>query len=406
MNAPMPVPADRARNFNFFLGGGAFWFAGMGLQQVLLPYLVTVRLEESASRVGFALMALQLPSLLLAFPAGALADRNDPRLQLLVATLLAALPPLAFAALLWSDGLTYESLILFGVTMGTLSAFSMTARDTMLGAITDPSAMQRAVGAFTISTFGAQLCGMGIAAAARYVGPAPLFVLEAVFIAVAVALILQTRRLPPRPPVTTRGRADMAEGLRFAFGHEAVRPVLIAMLGVGLFYVGSFIVLIPLLIRDVHDGDALAFALVNVCFWGGSVVSNLVLMRRPVVRRGRAMLMALTSGACILGLMSLDMPFAAFCGLNVIWGMGAGVSLNMGRTIVQESTPQTLRGRTLALFQLGFIGGAPLGALVLGLLAGEVGPQSAMLAPAIAALALIAAVALFSKLPAVTRPAA
>jgi MFS family permease len=404
MIALPPDPAERESNFRTFLGGGAFWFTGMGLQQVLLPYLVTVELHEPAARVGFALMALQLPSLILAFPAGALADRNDPRLQLIIATLVAALPPLAFAALLWSGGLSYAALVLFGVTMGTVSAFAMTARDTMLGAIVDPAAMQRAVGAFTIATFGAQLCGMGIAAGATVAGPAPLFILQSLAIGVSLWFLMRTRRLPPRPPVTTRGRADMAEGLRFAFGHGAVRAVLIAMLGVGIFYVGSFIVLIPLLIRDVHQGSALAFALVNVCFWGGTVISNLALLRWPVERRGRAMLIALSSGACVLALMSLDMPFAAFCGLNLVWGMGAGVSLNMGRTIVQESTPQALRGRTLALFQLGFIGGAPLGAALLGLLAGALGPQNAMLAPATVALALISGLAMFSTLPKVGRP--
>lgn len=403
MTAPLPAPDDRARSFRFFLAGGALWFGGMGLQQVLIPYLVTVELHEPAARVGLAMMVMQLPSLVLAFPAGALADRNDPRRQLIFATALAVLAPLAFAAVIWSGGLTYTSLLAFGVVIGILSAFTMTARDTMLSLIADPAAMQRAVGAFTIATFGAQLTGMGLAATAQFTGPEPLFVAEALLIGLGVLAISRTLPLPPRPPVTTRGRADMADGLRFARNHATLRAVLLAMLMVGVFYVGSYVVLVPLLTRDVHNGEAAAFALVNVCFWGGSVLSNLILMRRPIERRGRAMLIALTSGAIVLGLMSLDAPFPVFCLLLTIWGMGAGVSLNMGRTMVQEGTPPALRGRMMALFQLGFIGGAPLGAGLLGLVAGAAGSQNAMLVASGSALALIVLLATLSHLPQVTR---
>lgn len=403
MTAPLPDPADRARSFRFFLGGGALWFGGMGLQQVLIPYLVTVELHEPAARVGLAMMVMQLPSLVLAFPAGALADRNDPRLQLIFATALAVLAPLGFAAVLWSGGLSYTALLIFGIVIGTLSAFTMTARDTTLALIADPTAMQRAVGAFTIATFGAQLTGMALAGTAQFTGAEPLFVAQAALIALSAFAITRTRSLPPRPPVTTRGRADMADGLRFARDHATIRAVLLAMLAVGVFYVGSYVVLVPLLVRDVHNGDAIAFALVNVCFWGGSVISNLILMRRPIERRGRAMLIALTSGALVLGLMSLDAPFAVFCLLLTIWGMGAGVSLNMGRTMVQEGTPPALRGRMLALFQLGFIGGAPIGAGVLGLVAGSAGSQNAMIVASGCALTVIVLLATLSHLPQVTR---
>ena len=406
MNALTSDPADRARSFSFFLGGGGLWFAGMGLQMVLMPYLVTVHLGEPAARVGLAMMMLQLPALILAFPAGALADRHDPRRQLVLSTMLAALPPLVFAFVLMSDGLSYSTLLIYGVTMGVFSAFTMTARDTMLATIADPGAMQRAVGAFTIATFGAQLTGMMLAGAARFTGPAPLFILQSVHILASLAFLLRTRRLPPRPPVTTRSGADMAEGIRFVRSHDEIRAILLALLGIGIFYVGSYIVLVPLLTRDVHEGDAIAFAAVNVCFWVGSIFSNMFLMRLPILRRGRTMLLSMTSGAVVLGLMAFDAPFYVFCALLVVWGMGAGVSLNMGRTMIQQATPPALRGRVLALFQLGFIGGAPIGALALGFVAGAVGPQNAMLAAGACGLIAVAALGGLTGLRRVSTPPA
>jgi MFS family permease len=260
--------------------------------------------------------------------------------------------------------------------------------------------MQNAVSAFIIATFGAQLIGMALAGSAAAIGPAPLFVVQSLATLASVLVLVRIPRLPPRPPATTRHRTDLARGLAYAFGAPPVRAVLIAMFGVGVLYIGAWIVLVPLIIRDVHHGDAAAFSAINVCFWGGSVITNLVLMRRrPIVRRGRALLIALANGAIIMALMGLDISFAAFCGLCFLWGLGSGVSLSMGRTIVQEVTPAALRGRTLALFQLGFIGGAPVGALIFGIVGGRLGAQTAMFVPAAAAGLLIAAMALFSVLP-------
>jgi hypothetical protein len=68
--------------------------------------------------------------------------------------------------------------------------------------------------------------------------------------------------------------------------------------------------------------------------------------------------------------------------------VGAGVVLTQGRIIVQLETPESHRARALAVFQLGFTGGSPIGALGMGYLAGEVGPRSAVLYPA-AAMAVV-----------------
>ncbi len=136
------------------------------------------------------------------------------------------------------------------------------------------------------------------------------------------------------------------------------------------------------------------------------MISNLALMRWVIQRRGTALLLSMATGGIILGALSLDLPFWAFCAVGATWGMSAGVSMNMGRTIVQEATPAALRGRTLALYQLGFIGGAPVGALALGLIAGRIGPQASMLVPAIGAGVLIVSLALMSGLTGVRRPQA
>ena len=51
-------------------------------------------------------------------------------------------------------------------------------------------------------------------------------------------------------------------------------------------------------------------------------------------------------------------------------------------TIVQLEAPESHRARVLAIFQLGFAGGAPVGALAMGYLVALTGPRLAAIYPA------------------------
>lgn len=76
----------------------------------------------------------------------------------------------------------------------------------------------------------------------------------------------------------------------------------------------------------------------------------------------------------VLAVISVPGPLYGLTLLCFAWGVGAGVVMTQGRTIVQLAARDSHRARILALFQLGFMGGAPIGALVMGYLAGLVGP--------------------------------
>jgi MFS family permease len=72
--------------------------------------------------------------------------------------------------------------------------------------------------------------------------------------------------------------------------------------------------------------------------------------------------------------MSFPAPFWVMCLLCFVWGLGAGVTITLGRTIVQEAAPPSHRGRIMSIYQFGFSGGAPLGALALGFVVEAIGP--------------------------------
>ena len=77
-----------------------------------------------------------------------------------------------------------------------------------------------------------------------------------------------------------------------------------------------------------------------------------------------------------------------FYALVLVWGLGAGVTISMSRTIVQEHAPTAHRARVMSIYQLGFTGGMSIGALAVGYVVAAVGARNAALVPA-AAMALV-----------------
>jgi MFS family permease len=97
-------------------------------------------------------------------------------------------------------------------------------------------------------------------------------------------------------------------------------------------------------------------------------------------------------GALILAAMALQPPFLVLNALCFVWGLGAGITLTQGRTVLQIVAPPTHRARVMALFQLGIGGGGPIGAFIAGALAAVLGLKLAMVLPAVAMAVLIALV--------------
>jgi MFS family permease len=382
-------PAGRA--FPWYLAGIACWFSSSGLQTIVFPWLVTVVLHEPAARVGIAQMALSAPSILLMALGGAVADRAEVRRLLARGHLLAALPPLALAGAVAQGWLSYGALIAYALAVGTLGAFVMPARDAMLGRVAGDN-LGRAVAVMTATQFAAQLAGIAAGAAAGRVGATALLVTQGVVLALGG---LATLRLPPAPPAAHAEEsrlAAMRDGLREALASAVIWPVLAAQLAVGVLYVGAFLVILPLLVRDVYAGGSLELSLVSFCFWGGTIAATLTQIRLgSLARPGRAIVLALAFGAVVLAAMSLALPLGGLLFLCLAWGLGAGVVMTQGRTLVQAAAPPSHRARILSLFQLGLMGGGPIGALLIGYLTALTGPRAAAVYPAAVMLLILAA---------------
>lgn len=399
MASPIPAAATPGRQFPFYLGSLGAWYGGLGLQFVLFPWLVAVVLQAPPHLVGIAQTALMAPSILFILLGGAVADRNDGRRLLIRYHLLCAVPPLVLAAVIGAGHLSFVAVVVFGLAMGTLGAFAMPARDALLGHVVGGN-LARAVAIVTGVQFLSQLIGMVGASQAEALGAPVLLAMQAVIMALGAAACWKLSPAPPRTGAAEGGRfAAIVEGMREAFSTPSIWPVIVAMLGIGIFYIGAFNVLLPVMARDDYGGGAREIAMVNFFFWGGALASIFAQVRLGQLRHpGKAMLLSLFLSAIVLIAMSARLPFYGLCALCAIWGISAGINMTQGRTIVQLAAPPSHRARIMSLFQLGFMGGAPIGTLLIGYLAKLTDVHTACIPPAVIMLGLLLFLRLRSQL--------
>ena len=386
------------------------WFMAFGLQMVLFPYLITGRdhLHLDGLALGLANMALSLPSVIFLLIGGVVAERADGKRLLILLHLLAAAPAMLLAFYVGPGELTYGMMIFYAISIGTIGAFMMPARDSIVNEVFERRmrvgsgvTLQLGVTLATMAQFLAQIVGLVLAGYADRatkmpswlggfsIGPISaetlLFVQGAALISgAAFALMLARGR-----QVRGTGKGVRATFAAIGEGVTAVRadPKLWAMtslmFGVGVFVIGSFLVVLPIVNRDVYHFGSSGIRDMFVTFWMGAFVSSAVLaVFKRIKRQGRLLLLAqLVASVSILAMIG-SIPHWMFLGIVFVWGLAAGISIAMSRSIVQDSAPKQKLARVLSIYQLGFMAGAPFGAALMGALVDVFGPQKIAVVPA------------------------
>lgn len=367
----------------------------------MFAWLVTMVLHETPQMVGVAQMAMLVPVMLLMLFGGGVADALGGRRIAILAQSFAVVPSIGLLLVLAFDALDFRLMIIYAVAMGCATAFVTPARDGLLNLVAE-GRIQRTVTLVSLIQFGVQMVGFTVAGLAGRIGPLAVIGFQtAVLIVGAVAYT----RLPSPPvrsvvmPSLRELVGSVVEGSQTVLRSDAMRPVVVQNIAMGVCFMGSYIVAMPLLVREVYQGDAADLSMVMIANALGLVTSILLLLLGGGLRRqGRALLLAHFLGCIFLAAAGLDFGFWAAIGCIYLWGACGGVAMSMSRTIMQEAAPDGQRGRVMAFFSFSFMGAGPLGALIAGYLVGWVGPPVALLISSATLMIVIVAVALTSSL--------
>lgn len=371
---------QRAQYLWYMAGVCCFVIPG-GIQTILFPWLITVRLSLDAQMLGIAQMCMQLPALGLILFGGLLADRIDARKILVSLHLLAALPAAGLALLLYQGTLGFAAMIAYALATGTIGAFIQPARDSILNRIAMGN-LQQTVTVTMGLTFGAQVIGYVAAGAAEKTGPIEPLLLQSVVMLLGAGAALRLDPMPPRQMQDIRpgaGLRQILEGLRIVVESSRMWPTLLLLTCMSTFYGGTFSVLNPIIVRDLYAGNAARLSMSFGIFVMGTITMTVMLVARGgLARPGRGLVASMIVGGVILLVAATRLSFEGYLACLFCWGMSGAIAMSMSRTIMQESAPENYRARVLSIFSLANLGGMPIGAVAMGYVASEFGPLTGL----------------------------
>jgi MFS family permease len=363
-------------NYRMWACGAIVSNTGTWMQRTAQDWLVLTQLtNHNATSVGFV-MALQYgPQVLLLPLTGFAADHLDRR-KLLIAT-QTALGTLALGlGLLTVSGLVQLwHVYLFAFSLGCVTAFDATARQTFVSDLVSEAELSNAVALNSTSFNSARMIGPAIAGLLiAAVGTGWVFLINAASYAAVIGSLSMLRlaelHIKKRAP---RTRGSLVEGFRYVRGRPDLRAILQMVFLIGTFGLNFPIFLSTMSVTVFHVG-ARQYGLLTSFMAVGSVMGALL-----AARRAKPHFAFMFAGAAVFGFglaLSTAMPTYWLFGFTlIIIGVSAQTFTTTANSIVQLSTEPGMRGRVMAILLAVTVGGTPIGAPIVGWVADTFGPR-------------------------------
>jgi predicted MFS family arabinose efflux permease len=212
------------------------------------------------------------------------------------------------------------------------------------------------------------------------VGEAWCFFLDGLsYVAVIGSLVAMTVVMRKREPATTAISEELRDGFRYVSRFPPVRSALLLLALVSTMGM-PYTVLMPAVSRDILHGDSHTLGFLMTATGMGALAGALYLAsRRTVVGLGRVIAIAACSFGVGLTLFSFSRNLVLSLVLLPIAGAGMMVTMASTNTFLQTIVEERLRGRVMAFYAMAFLGTAPIGSLLAGVLADRIGPTNTIM---------------------------
>jgi len=368
----------------------ALWSAALasnlgGLIQGVGASWAMTQLTTSHALVALVQASTTLPIMLLALPAGALADNFERRRIMLTAQVFMLTVSVALTVVAFLGWLGPYTLLAFTFLIGAGQALNNPSWQASMGDIIGKEDLSKAVlvnsvGFNMMRSVGPAIGGAIVAAA----GAAAAFAVNAFSYVFLIGALFRwhPETVPPQLPRENFRRA-IGAGLRYV----SMSPHLVRLMGRGCVFglaAVSVLALLPLVARDMLGVGALGYGVMLGAFGVGAILgafSNGRLRARfsnEVVVRG-----AFAGFALAVFVLGQSPSFVLNLFVLLIAGAAWVLALALFNVTVQLTTPRWVVGRALALYQTATFGGMAAGSWIWGAIAGGWGIPAALTGAAV-----------------------
>jgi len=349
------------------------------------PLVAVLALGAGAGETGFLQTAQTLPFLLLAIPAGLLADRMPRRRLMALAEGVRAASLIAALALAQTGWLTLGWLALLGAVGACGTVAYSVAAPSLVPSLVPAGRLAAANARLELARTAAFVGGPAVAGGlVGWTGAGAAFGLAAA-LSSGAAILLTGLREPPRASVEVgHPLADLREGAAFMRRHGLLLPILLTQFVFNTAFFVLQAVYAPYAVH--HLGLTASQVGVTLATYGVGMVLGALLTGRviralpfgvvivigPVSGLGAALVIALTIWAPSFWLAALGF---------FLMGVGPILWVISTTTLRQTVTPSHLLGRVSAI-NIAAYGSRPLGAAIGGFVGGLYGAEAALLVAA------------------------
>ena len=365
------APSRMGTSFRWLVSSSWVSNIGDGIALAAGPLLVASQ-TRSAFLVALAGLLQYLPWLLIGLWAGALADRLDRRLVVMVANSLRAVVIAGLCVVIWTGHVSISVVLLALFLYGVAEVFADSASATLLPMLVDKRDLgignSRLQAGFLTAN---QLVGPPVGAFLFAAGMAWPFMVQVVCVAFAVVLVSRIATTPGgvRDAASTHVRQDVVEGLRWIWHHSAVRTLALVILVFNVTWAAAWAVLV-LWSTDHLGMSEVGFGLLTTASAVGGLL-GIGLYGRLEQRFSLATLMRACLLLEVLTHLAMALTTTGWVAIAIMFQFGAYAFVwgTVSATVRQRAVPTVFQGRVGSVYMMCVFGGMVVGRALGGVIA-------------------------------------
>ncbi|MDP2924445.1 MAG: MFS transporter [Candidatus Omnitrophota bacterium] len=365
----------RYRNFRLFFSGQLISLIGTWMQTIAMSWLV-YRLTNSAFILGLVGFFSQIPAFLLTPFAGVLIDRWNRHRILVITQTLSMLQAFVIAFLVIKGVVAVWHIIFLSLLLGLINAFDIPTRQSFIIDMVEKKEDLANAIALNSSMFNlARLIGPSIAGILiAVVGEGMCFLFNGIsFLAVIIALLAMKNIPKGLKSKRSNILEELKEGVKYVFGFIPIRFILLLLSLISLVGM-SYAVLMPVFARNILGGGPHTLGFLMGSIGLGALFATIYLASRTTVL-GLVKIIAIATSIFGMGLVFFSFSSTLWLSLIILFITGFAMMVQMAssNTILQTIAEDDKRGRVMSFYTMSFMGVAPFGSLIAGILASKIG---------------------------------
>ena len=366
----------RNKNFARLFYAGATSTAGFAIGQVALTWIVWNKTSSSID-VAYIGVSFIAAAVVFSLAAGALVDRNERRMLMVLSDLVRAATLAALVVSLLVMGFNLAIILLVAFMLGSFTTLFQPAERALTPEVVGKEQIANANALIQTSAsviqFASNTAGAGII---FLIGVVAAFGLNIITFLISALLIAGIVGFSGRRPKTSEEASakrpsiveDIREGFRYIGRNRALLELTLSA-GIGNFFLSMVFQFFVVYADVTLKGGVLVYGTISGLFALGWAPGAYISARFRTIRyAGKIWIFAgVVEGACVLGLALLPYLIPAF-GLAFSMGLLLGLTNTTWLTSIQLIVPTEMQGRYFGLDQLGSFAVIPFGQVLGGVI--------------------------------------